>query len=56
MYPEGPTALGQPDWSFWADQNVIAAILNEGDSWALSKAPAFKRRELPPAWKYDTAA
>jgi len=54
--PQGPTALSQPDWSFWADQSVIAAILNEGDSWAISKAPAFEQRQLPPAWKYDTAA
>jgi len=54
--PQGPLALGQPDWSFWAEQSVIAAILNEGDSWALSKAPAFKNRELPPAWRYDVAA
>jgi hypothetical protein len=54
--PQGPTALGQPDWSFWADQDVVTAILNEGDSWALSKAPAFQLRQLPLAWKYDTAA
>jgi hypothetical protein len=54
--PSGPTALGQPDWSFWIDQSVVEAILNEGDSWALSKAPAFKARELPSTWKYHAAA
>lgn len=54
--PTGPTALGQPDWSFWAEQDAIAAILSEGDSWALSKAPAFMTRQLPPAWRYDVAA
>ena len=43
-------------FSFWAEQDVIAQILGEGDSWALSKAPAFVTRELPPAWKYDSAA
>ena len=54
--PAGPTALGQPDFSFWAEQDVIEQILGEGDSWALSKAAAFMKRELPPAWKYDSAA
>jgi hypothetical protein len=54
--PQGPLALGQPDWSFWVEQDVITAILHEGDSWALAKSPAFKKRELPPAWKYDSAA
>jgi hypothetical protein len=54
--PTGPTALGQPDFSFWVEQAVIEQILAEGDSWALSKAPSFVKRELPPAWKYDVAA
>jgi hypothetical protein len=54
--PDGPTALGQPGFSFWADQDVVERILSEGDSWALCKAPAFKSRELPPHWKYDEAA
>jgi hypothetical protein len=54
--PSGSTALGQPSFSFWAEQSVIEQILAEGDSWALSKAPAFMQRELPPAWKYDSAA
>ncbi len=54
--PDGPTALDQPDFSFWAEQAAIEQILGEGDSWALSKTPAFVKRELPPAWKYDSAA
>jgi hypothetical protein len=54
--PNGSTVLNQPDFSFWADQSVIAQILSEGDSWALSKSPAFVKRDLPPAWKYDLAA
>jgi hypothetical protein len=53
--PSGRVDLGQPDWSFWVDQPIISRILAEGDSWALSKAPAFKRRDLP-AWSYDIAA
>lgn len=54
--PTGPVALGQPSFSFWADRAVIESILGEGDSWALSKAPAFEKRELPPAWRYHDAA
>jgi hypothetical protein len=54
--PTGPTALGQPTWSFWADQAVVESILSEGDSWALSRAPAFATRVLPPSWKYHVAA
>ena len=54
--PTGPLALAQPTFSFWADRPVIERILAEGDSWALSKTPAFERRELPPAWKYHDAA
>ena len=40
--PSGPTALDQPDFSFWAEQDVIERILGEGDSWALSKAPCLR--------------
>jgi hypothetical protein len=54
--PTGPTDLGQPDWSFWVDRPAIEAVLDEGDSWALSKAPAFYPRELPASWRYDSAA
>jgi hypothetical protein len=54
--PSGPTVLDQPSFSFWAEQRVVESILAEADSWALSKAPAFMKRDLPPAWKYDSAA
>jgi hypothetical protein len=54
--PTGPTVLGQPSFSFWVERNVIEQILAEGDSWALSKAPAFTKRDLPPAWKFNSAA
>jgi hypothetical protein len=57
--PSGPRALDQPSYSFWADRADVEAILAEGDSWALSKAPHFgapsgtphKRRSLPAAWR-----
>ncbi len=56
--PSGPTDLGQPPYSFWADRQVIERILGEGDSWALSKAPHFgasaaarAKRRLPPHWR-----
>lgn len=55
--PAGPTDLGQPSYSFWADRSVIEAILAEGDSWALSAAPHFGvgqgrgKRRLPEAWR-----
>lgn len=54
--PDGPTALDQPDFSFWVKQAAIEQILGEGDSWALSKTTAFVKRDLPPTWKYDSAA
>ncbi len=54
--PTGPTVLGQPDWSFWAEQAVIEKILAEGDSWALSKSPGFADRPLPSSWTYSSAA
>ena len=54
--PDGPVALGQPDWSFWIDQATVEAMLAEGDSWAISKTPGFEKRQLPPAWRYDEAA
>jgi hypothetical protein len=54
--PDGPSALEQPDWSFWADQSDIEAILAEGDCWALSNSPAFFARGVPQAWTYGSAA
>lgn len=54
--PDGPTALDQPDWSFWVDQAVVEAMLAEGDSWAISRTPGFEKRVLPPSWRYDQAA
>ena len=42
--PTGPTVLGQPPFSFWADRNTIAAMLAEGDTWAIRDTPSF----IPP--------
>ncbi|QEH38664.1 hypothetical protein OJF2_72700 [Aquisphaera giovannonii] len=54
--PDGPTALDQPTFSFWADRRVVERILAAGDSWALSRAAAFVSRPLPPRWGYNLAA
>jgi hypothetical protein len=54
--PDGPTALDQPSFSFWADRRVVERILSAGDSWSLSKAPEFVVRPLPPHWGYHDAA
>jgi hypothetical protein len=54
--PSGPRALDQPVFSFWADQSAVERILREGDSWALSKSPAFQKRDLPRPWKYHDAS
>jgi hypothetical protein len=54
--PDGPTSLGQPLWSFWAERAVVETILAEGDSWALSKSPGFDARPIPAVWKYSAAA
>lgn len=55
--PSGPTALGQPSFSFWVERADIEAILAEGDSWALSRSPRFgaasarHRRVMPRHWR-----
>jgi len=54
--PVGPTALGQPSFSFWADRTAVERVLAQGDSWALAKAPTFVARALPPSWSYHQAA
>jgi hypothetical protein len=45
-----------PSFSFLADQQVIERILDEGDSWAMSKTPGFVQRPLPEHWNYHQAA
>lgn len=48
--PSGPTVLGQPDFSFWAPRKTVEYILSCGDSWALSKAADFVKRDIPASW------
>ena len=54
--PDGPLALDQPTFSFWADRTVVERILAAGDSFALSRAPDFVARKLPERWAYHQAA
>lgn len=54
--PQGPTVLDQPSFSFWIDRKYVEKILAQGDSWALSKSPAFVERKLPPTWSWSIAA
>ena len=54
--PGGPLVMDQPSFSFWADRRTVEGMLAAGDSWALSKAPAFKARPLPARWTYGIAA
>ncbi len=56
LTPSGPTALDQPSYSFWADRATIERILAQGDSWAISAAPAFETRELPKRWSWSQIA
>lgn len=54
--PAGPLALDQPTFSFWAEQSAVESILGEGDSWAISRSPAFEQRVVPPDWAFHDAA
>ena len=54
--PSGPHGPRPAELLVLGRSAVIERILGEGDSWALSKSPAFEKRELPPAWKYHDAA
>ena len=42
----GPKRLGQPKGSFWADAENIHAMLQQGDSFALSQYNGYPRRNL----------
>jgi len=42
----GPTRLGQPVGSFWADANTIDKMLKQGDSFAMSNYAGYPRRNL----------
>lgn len=44
--PSGPTVLGQPDNSFWADWSVGARMLAQQDSFAVAQFAGWASREL----------
>ena len=50
--PDGPVALDQPTNSFWADREVVSAMLAMGDSWAISDFDGYPVRSLPATWTY----
>jgi hypothetical protein len=51
----GPQDLDQPLFSFWAERKTVEYILSCQDSWALARAPEFKKRPIPQDW-YRRAA
>ena len=51
--PDGPLALDQPPNSFWADRDVIAAMLALKDSWSISHFDGYPEQDLPASWSYD---
>ena len=51
--PGGPTALDQPDNTFWVDRDVVARMLSLGDSWALSQFEGYPSQVIPDRWTYD---
>ncbi len=51
--PSGPTALDQPDFSFWADRRTVESMLACGDSWAFSTFEGYPGQVLPDRWSYE---
>jgi len=51
--PTGPLALDQPPNSFWAERDVVAAMLAQADSWSLSNFDGYPPQTLPMHWTYD---
>ena len=51
--PGGPIALDQPPNSFWADRDVVEAMLAQNDSWSLSNFEGYPAQVLPNHWTYD---
>ena len=50
--PSGPLGLDQPPNSFWADRDVVEAMLSLRDSWALSQFDGYPGQGLPSHWSY----
>lgn len=51
--PSGPLADDQPPFSFWIDEPVMASMLREEDSWALSAYAGFPGNKLPDHWTVE---
>jgi hypothetical protein len=54
--PTGPLDLDQPPNSFWAERDVVASMLDCGDSWALSGFDGYPGQVLPENWDYGDMA
>lgn len=54
-YCDGPKYQDQPDGSFYAEPAVVARILAQGDSWALSGQTGFPKKILPD-WVFGDAS
>ena len=49
--PSGPVYMDQPNYSFWADAELVERnIFGADDSWTLIKSPDFVKRKMPKAW------
>jgi hypothetical protein len=56
-YYSGPAGLDCPLFAYWIDRALFEKkIAGSGDNWALSKTPAFVKRDLPPGWNYHSMA
>lgn len=44
--PSGPTDLGQPNYSFWVDSNVIQHMVSQGDTFALSNFDGWPAQKI----------
>jgi len=56
-YFSGPCGLDCPPFGYWIDKDVFERwIAGSGDNFAISKSPAFVKRDLPPSWSYSDAA
>jgi hypothetical protein len=54
--PSGPLALDQPDFTFWAEVNVVGKMLQSKDSFSFSGFAGYPGRPLPSHWSYSGMA
>jgi hypothetical protein len=50
--PDGPLALDQPNYSFWADRGTVDRMLKQRDSFSLSSFDGYPGQSLPAHWTY----